>query len=377
MIEQTLPHYRVLDKLGSGGMGVVYLTEDLRLGRHVALKFLPESSLADPLAVARFEREARTASTLSHPNICTIHAIDEHAGRRFIVMELVEGQTLDRVISDGPIEVRRLIDIALQVSDALDAAHSRAILHRDVKPSNIFLTRRDQVKVMDFGLAKTMVHRASLGTGADLSSEHVRTSAGVAVGTVAYMSPEHARGDMLDARSDLFSLGLVLYEMATGTQAFRGRTTAVVFDQILHHVPPPPRAFNPQLPPRLQQIIGRAVEKDRWLRLRRPLPGSRAVRQGVERQDPRPRAVREGPAHVRQVRDRTAPPAIAGSRHDALFGRPPAPARRRTTILIGVPSNPNDSRSRFTTNRSYEKWKVVATFVNRTKVGGATPVCAA
>jgi serine/threonine protein kinase/outer membrane protein assembly factor BamD (BamD/ComL family) len=265
MIGQLLSHYRIVDQLGAGGMGIVYLAEDSRLGRRVAIKFLPEASITNALALARFEREARTASALTHPNICTVHDVGTHEARPFIVMEYIDGVTLDRLIANGPVELSRLLDIAIQVSDALDAAHTLGILHRDIKPSNIFLTRRDQVKVVDFGVAKIVSH-ADVETGVDATGQHIRTTAGTAVGTIAYMSPEHARGDTMDHRSDLFSFGLVMYEMATGMQAFKGRTTAVVFDQILHHVPPPPTVFNTRLPPALEQIIGRTLEKDRRLR---------------------------------------------------------------------------------------------------------------
>jgi serine/threonine protein kinase/TolA-binding protein len=261
MIGTTVSHYRVIEKLGAGGMGVVYRAEDLRLGRHVAVKFLPESSGADPLAIERFEREARTASALNHPNICTIHDVGHDNDRRFIVMELIDGVTLDRLIASGPLSLDRVLEIGIGVADALEAAHAEGILHRDIKPGNIFITRREQVKVVDFGLAKMM--RPGVPADLTVASPHFSTSVGIAVGTVAYMSPEHARGEALDARSDLFSLGVVLYEMATGVQTFRGQTTAVIFDQILNRVPPAPSSVNPKIPPQLEQIVARALEKDR------------------------------------------------------------------------------------------------------------------
>src|SRR5690349_2343150 len=264
MIGSVVSHYRVLDRLGAGGMGVVYRAEDLRLGRHVALKFLPESATADPLATERFQREARTTSALNHPNICTLHDVGEHDGRRFIVMELIDGATLDKVLGAGALPVDRVIDISITVADALDAAHTEGILHRDIKPGNIFITRRGQVKVVDFGLAKMMPHRGGLmPMDVTMAEQHSLTSAGMAVGTAAYMSPEHARGEAIDQRSDLFSLGVVMYEMATGVQTFKGQTTAVIFDQILNRVPVPPSTINPDVIPSLEHIIGRLLEKDR------------------------------------------------------------------------------------------------------------------
>ena len=264
MIGSVVSHYRVLDRLGAGGMGVVYRAEDMRLGRHVALKFLPESAYTDPLAIERFQREARTTSALNHPNICTLHDVGEHDGRRFIVMELIDGATLDKVLGSGALPVDRVIDMSISVADALDAAHSEGILHRDIKPGNIFITKRGQVKVVDFGLAKMMPHRGGL-TPVDvtLAEQHTLTSAGMAVGTVAYMSPEHARGEAIDQRSDLFSLGVVMYEMATGVQTFKGQTTAVIFDQILNRVPVPPSQINPDVIPSLEHIIARLLEKER------------------------------------------------------------------------------------------------------------------
>ncbi len=264
MIGSVVSHYRVVDRLGAGGMGVVYRAEDMRLGRHVALKFLPETMTSDPLATERFEREARTTSALNHPNICTLHDVGEYQGRRYIVIELIDGATLDKVLGSGALPVDRVIDIAINVADALDAAHTEGILHRDIKPGNIFITKRGQVKVVDFGLAKMMAHRSGL-TPVDmtLAEQHQLTSAGMAVGTVAYMSPEHARGEVVDQRSDLFSLGVVVYEMATGVQTFKGQTTAVIFDQILNRVPVPPSTINPDVIPSLEHIIGRLLEKDR------------------------------------------------------------------------------------------------------------------
>jgi TolB-like protein/Flp pilus assembly protein TadD/tRNA A-37 threonylcarbamoyl transferase component Bud32 len=264
---ETLSHYRIVEKIGSGGMGEVYAAEDLILGRRVALKFLSAKDADDRIAVDRFLREARNASSLNHPNICTVHAIGEDGGRPFLVLELLEGATLREEIRRGPVAVEQLIDWGIQIADALDAAHARGIIHRDIKPANIFITRRGEAKVLDFGLAKLgSEHRAALSTVPTSTGEDDVTGPGVAVGTVAYMSPEQARGEPLDARTDLFSLGVVLYEMATGRPAFTGTTTAVTFDEILNRVPRPAAALNPLVPPELDAIIAKALEKDRHFR---------------------------------------------------------------------------------------------------------------
>jgi serine/threonine protein kinase/outer membrane protein assembly factor BamD (BamD/ComL family) len=263
MVGTTIAHYRIIEKLGAGGMGEVFKAEDLTLGRLVALKFLPPSLAGDRHAVERLRREARAASVLNHPGICTIHAIEERDGQEFIAMEFVDGQPLSNLIAAGAMPLATLLPLALQIADALEAAHSHGIVHRDIKPGNIFVTRRQQAKILDFGLVKAS---SDFSDSLTLGTEAMTTTPGMTVGTIAYMSPEQARGEALDARTDLFSFGLVLYEMATGRRAFGGTTTAVVFDGILNRMPPPALQVNPDLPPDLDRIISKAVDKERELR---------------------------------------------------------------------------------------------------------------
>ena len=333
MVGRTILHYTIVDQLGSGGMGVVYRATDLKLGRAVALKFLSPEWTRDREAEARFEREARTASALNHPNICTIYAIDEVDGQRFIAMELLEGQSLHAAIGGRPMPLDTVLSYALQITDALDAAHSQNIVHRDIKPANIFITKRGQAKVLDFGLAKLspLASGPPATDGEPTMARMLMSVRGEALGTIGYMSPEQARAEPLDARSDLFSFGVVLYEMITGQQAFSGPSTAVVFDGILNRTPPPVSLIASEIPPVLEQILARSLHKDREQRYQ----SAAELRADLER--------------LRRVRESGSSVAASTMGIPALAPAPSTPAAARisqpqVTVPAAAPKPPSRSR---------------------------------
>ena len=342
MIGSTILHYKIVEQLGAGGMGIVYRARDLKLGRAVALKFLSPEWTRDSDAEARFEREARTASALNHPNICTIYSIDEVDGQRFIAMELLEGESLHAAIGGRPMPLERVLSYAVQIADALDAAHSQNILHRDIKPANIFITKRGGVKVLDFGLAKlsALPAGAEAADGNPTIARMMLSVRGEALGTIGYMSPEQARADALDARTDLFSFGVVLYEMITGQQAFSGPSTAVVFDGILNRMPPPVGLIASGVPPQIERIVNQALQKDREHRYQSAAEmrsDLEVVRHGRESGRTAPVSAASIPAPAASVLRAAPEPLVSQQPPAAVVAQvPPAVSKSRTSLVAGV-----------------------------------------